>query len=371
MYFLMFPRRFAMEKQPENSGAKLVDLNSASMAELKKLPGVGSATAKRIIAARPFTKLQDLRHVKGIDKAIFEKLKPLVWIPADDSGRAVEETVVWDEELVNQLAAPQEDETPEVQIPAPEEPAEIKESQNYPDRDSSAAGAVEPLAAAAEATQAPEKPEPVQVAASDIEMPEPVQVAVHAVEKPETVQKVAPASEKSAPEKSEPVQAAGPAPETPAPPQTAAAWRGVSLSGAIGIAVVSSLLTLILSIAAVLGILSTLNGGLNYASPDQLASLQRKANTLDSQITTIDGEISTLRERLDNLDALSGRLNATENEVQKLRNEVQAAALQTEKIGQQVEGLTTSIRDIKASVQRFQEFLDGLRKLVNPTSSQP
>jgi prefoldin subunit 5 len=340
MYFLMFPRRFAMEKQPENSGAKLVDLNSASMAELKKLPGVGSATAKRIIAARPFTKLQDLRHVKGIDKAIFEKLKPLVWIPADDSGRAVEETVVWDEELVNQLAAPQEDETPEVQIPAPEEPAEIKESQNYPDRDSSAAGAVEPLAAAAEATQAPEKPEPVQVAASDIEMPEPVQVA-------------------------------GPAPETPAPPQTAAAWRGVSLSGAIGIAVVSSLLTLILSIAAVLGILSTLNGGLNYASPDQLASLQRKANTLDSQITTIDGEISTLRERLDNLDALSGRLNATENEVQKLRNEVQAAALQTEKIGQQVEGLTTSIRDIKASVQRFQEFLDGLRKLVNPTSSQP
>lgn len=33
---------------------KLVDINSASRAELKTLPGIGDAEAKRIIAARPY-----------------------------------------------------------------------------------------------------------------------------------------------------------------------------------------------------------------------------------------------------------------------------------------------------------------------------
>lgn len=42
--------------QPSTSPApaKLVDINSASRAELKTLPGIGDAEAERIIAARPY-----------------------------------------------------------------------------------------------------------------------------------------------------------------------------------------------------------------------------------------------------------------------------------------------------------------------------
>jgi Helix-hairpin-helix motif len=62
-----------LSKQASANGAK-VDLNSASEAELESLPGVGPATAKKIIAGRPYSSQADLskagvsqRTIKGLD----------------------------------------------------------------------------------------------------------------------------------------------------------------------------------------------------------------------------------------------------------------------------------------------------------------
>lgn len=59
---------------------KLVDLNTASMDELDTLPGVGPATAQRIIEGRPYGAVEDLLRVKGIGQATFDKLKDLVTV---------------------------------------------------------------------------------------------------------------------------------------------------------------------------------------------------------------------------------------------------------------------------------------------------
>ncbi|KAJ0412779.1 hypothetical protein ATCC90586_002409 [Pythium insidiosum] len=44
----------------------MLDLNSATIKQLQSLPGIGPVLAERIRDARPFSRVQDLRHVQGI-----------------------------------------------------------------------------------------------------------------------------------------------------------------------------------------------------------------------------------------------------------------------------------------------------------------
>jgi competence protein ComEA len=58
--------------------SSLVNLNTATAAELETLPNVGPATAKAIIAGRPYASVDDLDKVKGIAKTKLNALRPLV-----------------------------------------------------------------------------------------------------------------------------------------------------------------------------------------------------------------------------------------------------------------------------------------------------
>ena len=63
------------------AGKKLVNLNTASQAELETLPGVGPKLAERIMAARkqqPFTSLDDVARVQGIGDKLLERWRDRV-----------------------------------------------------------------------------------------------------------------------------------------------------------------------------------------------------------------------------------------------------------------------------------------------------
>jgi|SRR5690606_26705534 len=55
-----------------------VSLNTASLAQLDTLPGVGPVMAARIVAHRPYSTIEDALRVPGIGPKTLERLRPLV-----------------------------------------------------------------------------------------------------------------------------------------------------------------------------------------------------------------------------------------------------------------------------------------------------
>ncbi|QEL16523.1 helix-hairpin-helix domain-containing protein [Limnoglobus roseus] len=53
-----------------------INVNTAPVAELQRLPGIGPKLAERIVEARPFKIIEDLRRVGGIGVKTLEKLRP-------------------------------------------------------------------------------------------------------------------------------------------------------------------------------------------------------------------------------------------------------------------------------------------------------
>ena len=76
------PRR----SSPTSSMSAPINLNTATVAQLESLPGIGKATAERILEYRQkngsFKKVEDLMNVRGVGEKSFLTLKPLVTVTA-------------------------------------------------------------------------------------------------------------------------------------------------------------------------------------------------------------------------------------------------------------------------------------------------
>ncbi|HVN76774.1 MAG TPA: helix-hairpin-helix domain-containing protein [Thermoanaerobaculaceae bacterium] len=81
------PGLAAAKKTPTPAAAAKVNVNTATADELMELPGVGKATADKIIAGRPYKTADDLKTA-GISKATIDKISPLITFKASKARKS-------------------------------------------------------------------------------------------------------------------------------------------------------------------------------------------------------------------------------------------------------------------------------------------
>lgn len=134
---------FAAQKNAKASSTKAsagnktqatVDLNTASEKDLDSLPGVGPATAKKIVAGRPYSSVDDLSKA-GVSARTIKKITPLVTVNGGMASRTKAST------KTSKDAAPASGASPaRSSAPAPAPPA--KEATSSPSQGTAGRGMV-------------------------------------------------------------------------------------------------------------------------------------------------------------------------------------------------------------------------------------
>jgi competence protein ComEA len=92
-----FPQPQTSGKIPPRSPVKTLDVNQATAQEFEVLPGIGPVLAERIVEYRQargaFRNVEQLRHVKGIGKKKFDRIRTLISVtPLSGSVRGGKRT---------------------------------------------------------------------------------------------------------------------------------------------------------------------------------------------------------------------------------------------------------------------------------------
>ena len=81
-----------VQSKAKSATAGPINLNTATAAELERLPGIGAQTAARVIEYRqkngPFKKIEELMNVRGIGEKSFLKLRSSIVVAPAKTERA-------------------------------------------------------------------------------------------------------------------------------------------------------------------------------------------------------------------------------------------------------------------------------------------
>ena len=306
----------SLEKFRQSLKVSPMDINHTAQEGLESLPGIGQDLAGKIIAARPFAALEDIKTVQGIGEDLYLQILPYIKIEKM-------ETIL-------------EEKTPDF-------PPEIEEE--VPQKQESVSSSEKEYFAVGQTTQSvfsEVKSEPE---------PEPKEGRKEKKDGPPRAIQIVP----SPPEKE---------PETPQKTEK----KGISRAELLTWVAVGSLLSLFLAIILSLGILGLTNSGLSYVTDteasQQTARLQEELQALNSQAETMQEDIDSLRIRLDSLERLSGRVSTLEETALTLREDIDSNSAQLQEFQTNLEQLSEETARALEMGEKYESFLEGLKNLL-------
>ncbi len=311
----------------------LLDVNTAGQSELETIPGVGPAMARKIVAARPYSCLDDLLKVKGINRDFLQRISPHF-------------------QFIN--AAPEPAlETEELPIP-------IVNETGHADGMGAAGSPVAPEGEEADSIQEKiqdfleDQPEKIQSFFAE----QPKKAQEFLADQPEKVKEFISESPKKVqdfindqPEKIEKIKAS-------TGMSNANLWTLLAACAA----------TMLLTILLMLGLLGMINGGLRYASAGEFTALSRQVESSSSKLEMLEKDTDSIRSRLDALESMSGRMTLIEEENASLRTQLEENSRQVSEVRAQIEQAQARMDELQKSTDTFDRIINGLRSLLNETA---
>ena len=132
------------------SKAPKVDLNTATQKQLEELPGVGEATAKKIIAGRPYSKIGDVEKA-GVPRSTIDKITGLVTVSKPSKKKDEPARAPAAEKSEKKSSKPQK--TPAAAAAAPSAPSAARAPESKPAGEASSNRAPAPAPTSAPASE--------------------------------------------------------------------------------------------------------------------------------------------------------------------------------------------------------------------------
>lgn len=79
--------RYMVRDSEPGEGSLVVNINTATQAQLETLPNIGPARAAQIIANRPYESVEDLLRISGIGPSALEDMRALVTTDVETKPR--------------------------------------------------------------------------------------------------------------------------------------------------------------------------------------------------------------------------------------------------------------------------------------------
>ena len=136
--------------------------------------------------------------------------------------------------------------------------------------------------------------------------------------------------------------------------------RGATVWLVLGTAVISVVISVLLSLA----ILSGINRTLNISQHSVVRQMATDLATLQADMDDVYSRMEALGRRIEAIEGLSGRVMTVEGEFTALRNDIAESLEQLNSARTLIDDLESEVGILSESVGRFDVFLDGLEQLL-------